>query len=110
MATNDPLLEQLASVWNDPGRTPWYHGVQKQHLRDNWPLLYDAVDRVAIRERSRSIADDAIVTRVIAARRTATQELVRRSPATRLLRGLIITGAVLIVAIVTLLVIIVQRG
>lgn len=40
-------LEHLIDLWNDTGRVPEYHELQKKKLKNGWPLLYYALDRIS---------------------------------------------------------------
>jgi hypothetical protein len=40
------LLAELEYAWNDPGINPRYHLQQRHLLREQWPVLYRAIERL----------------------------------------------------------------
>lgn len=58
----DPL-EQLARAVRDPGRNPAHHRMVTKAHRRQWPVLWEAIDRLLAehdRQRCTTIEDDAL--------------------------------------------------
>lgn len=38
-------IGELRKIWTEPGQSPEYHYKQQQRLKDEWPMLYDWIQR-----------------------------------------------------------------
>lgn len=43
---NEDLIKKLISAWTVPGKNPAYHEQQKAHLKEKWPMLYQAIEAI----------------------------------------------------------------
>jgi len=46
MATDTELLNEIRRAWREPGRYPRWHRMWQRRLRDEWPVLAAALDKL----------------------------------------------------------------
>lgn len=46
MKIDDEHLRRLVNAWMDPGIAPAHHYAWKARLKQEWPILFDAIEKI----------------------------------------------------------------